>query len=123
MLKVEDEIVKFIKGKVNYKDIPNVEEVIRDYVVKHLAYGTLDVLIIDGKIKAVVRYNITPSGKTAEILDLFVDKEVGLKAIRYFILNNWRRWPDLKYIKFFRLFKYPGRVARVYRIDRLVKEK
>lgn len=115
MEQLADRLNKFISKFecIDYKEVVN----------EHLKYGTIDALENDGRIIAVVRYNITPSGATADILDLWIDHKDGLNIIKYFIKNGLNKYPKLKYIRFIREKKYNNRNTRIYRIKDLIKEK
>jgi hypothetical protein len=96
------------------EDIPLFEE--------HLKYGTCDYYITDGKYQAIVRYNISKSGRVAYILDLCcADKKYSIPAMRWFGAEGKRKFPLLQFIKFERNPKYPNREPVVYKLERLMR--
>lgn len=115
-LKVVDEIVNFLKDHI--KQSP---EIIRDMVIEHINYNTIDFAYHREKLVGVVRYNIDPPGHTAHILDLVISgTDRGKRIIKYFIARGWSRFPSLRYIKFCRGLRGDNR-ERVYSIKRLLR--
>lgn len=111
---MKDEILEFVKKYESYNQ--------DDIIAKHLEYGTIDAIKVDGDIKGVVRYNISESGKLADILELYVDSKLGFRIIKDFIRNGLNNYPSLELIRFFRDKKYPGRKPKIVKIRELIKE-
>lgn len=104
-----DKIVEFsYKHDHSLAEYPNEY---RDAIEDHLEYKTIDYYIKDGEVKGFVRYNIIEEDLIVE--DMMIDEDVnGLKLIRYFLINNWMRWPYVNNVLFERQRKYPGRVSK-----------
>lgn len=68
---MQDKILNFIQKYLKYQD----RELMRDYLVKHEKYGTSDVIVCDGDVVAVSRWNISDDGKTAYVLDLAIRED------------------------------------------------
>lgn len=89
---------------------------------RHYEFGTLDFGWNDDGVIYVMRYNITPSGKICEVLDLCVAKDYRSKGIiKYIISKNWDKFPSLRFFRFLRS-KYPNRKHRLYEIAKFFKE-
>lgn len=115
-LEVVDDIVEFVKGYINQDP-----EIIRDMVIDHINYNTIDVAYHRDKLVGVVRYNIDPPGHTAHILDLVIkNTDRGKRIIKYFIARGWSRFPSLRYIKFCRGLRGDDR-ERIYSIRKLLR--
>ncbi len=112
-----DEIFEFVKPY--FKEFSDEE--IRDVIIKHWMYGTLDAVYKDEKIIACVRWNVSESGKVLDVLDLFISPlEHGERIMKSLIARNWHRYPEAKFIRFARTRKYPGRRSRIYSIYRIL---
>lgn len=109
-----DFIIEYMPHYKNYKDR------LAGILKEHIIYNTLDTLYKDGKVIAVVRYNINFDTKTADILDLIVRKgEEGKKIVKYFVARGWSRFPYLEYVQFKRALKY-NETTRIYRINKFL---
>lgn len=102
---------------------PNLDdETVRDLIVGHWLFGTIDVVYREGKIIAVVRWNVSKDGKIFEVLDLVIAPgERGFILMKHLIARNWHRFPTVEYIRFQRLNKYPTRGWRLYTIRDILK--
>lgn len=102
-----DKIVSLITEKLpEYK---GKEDEVRGIVLKHMSFGTIEAIFRNGECIAVTRWNISPTGTTANVLDLVVADGVdGVRIIKKLILRGWLRFPTLKYICFERGLKYSG---------------
>lgn len=93
---------------------------------EHFKYGTADVYFENDEVVAAVRWNITKSGYTANILNLFIkegtEKSKSIKAMRWIGLRILEKFPKTKYIKFYRRVKLPESKARMYKLSSLIKE-
>lgn len=117
----QSDVVEFIKNNIpaykNYAD-----EDIAKIVADHMRYGTYDELRKDGKLVACVRYNI--DGIVAEILDLVIAPGYNsLYIMRRFILNRWAKFPYLRYVSYYRMYKRPQRKLTILSIKKLLKVK
>lgn len=93
-----------------------------DDFIEHFKYGTADIYYENNKIVGAVRYNISDSGKTAYILDLFIlDGFNGSKIMRYFGFRGKKKFPLLEYIKFKRERKFTEDKARVHKLSSLIR--
>jgi hypothetical protein len=101
--------------KVASKMYPDVSvDFLRDVINKHWEYGTMDVVYRKDELISMVRWNISPNGMFCDVLDWYVkDGENGFRLLKHLIARNWKRFPGLKYLRFARQFKYPGRKERV----------
>jgi hypothetical protein len=116
-------IVKFIKdnGGQTYKDFDKDE--LAGVVDLHLQYGTC-MIIRDGKnnICAVARWNI--SGTTAEVLDVIVRKDYRNKNFLKMMLGvGITKYPYVRFLKFQRGIKYPGRKHRIYSVNEFLRKR
>lgn len=117
----ELDIVEFIKQNVpsfskydDYAIISTIED--------HMKYGTYDEIRKDGKLIAIVRYNI--DGINAEILDLIIAPgHKSLYIMRRFILNGWTRFPYIRFVTYHRMYKRPQRRLAILSIKKLLKVK
>lgn len=110
-----EKILDFIKSKDDkYKSITDKDLII--LLFKHFQYRTCDWYIKDKEVIGFVRYNLSRSGKTMEVIDLMIDDSNGYGVIRYFLRNNWVKWPRVRYISFQRRNKYPYRKKSIYRM-------
>ena len=97
-------------------------EVAKDYIAKHLAFGTL-LAMYDEKenVCAVCRWNIDTLD-TATILDLYVREDYRRKnIIQNFLIAGLKKFPSVTAIKFERQKKYPGREFRIIPIRSILK--
>ena len=119
MSQLVDKLVDF-----SYKHDPNLRMYDKEYreaIEAHLEYKTIDYYIKEGEIKGFVRYNIFEDQLVVE--DLIIDKDVnGLRLIRYFLLNNWMRYPYVDEVIFERSRKYPHR-ERIYKFKDILHTK
>lgn len=117
----EHDVISFIKdnifeyAKLNDSDIANI-------VLEHIKYGTYDEMRHNGKVIAVVRYNI--DGPTAEILDLIIAPGYNsLYIMRRFIVRGWTRFPYLRFVSYYRGYKRPQRRLAILSIKKLLRVK
>lgn len=108
------EIFEFVRdyysGFVSDDDILNI-------IDKHLQFGTIDLVKRNGTPIACVRWNVSPSGRVCDVLDLLISpKENGMRIMKHIIARNWSRFPTVKYIRFSRVRKYKNREPRLYSI-------
>lgn len=97
------------------------EDNVREIIHTHWLYGTVDAVYRDGKIIACVRWNISQGGIIVDVLDLFIQKgENGVLLMKHLIARNWHRFPSARIIRFARVRKYPGRLAKIYSIHLLL---
>jgi len=112
-----DEIYEFVK---NYFVGAN-ERDIKKNICLHLYYGTIDIVMDENKIIAIARWNISPSGKVAHVLDVVIEKKHrSVEFVRFLVKRNLNRFPTIKFIKYARFLKYPGRKEKLVSIDRLI---
>lgn len=117
----QSDVVEFIKKNIpaykNYAD-----EDITKIVADHMRYGTYDEIRKDGKLVACVRYNI--DGIVAEILDLVIEPGCNsLYIMRRFIVNGWAKFPYLRYVSYYRMYKRPQRKLAILSIKKLLRVK
>ena len=90
-----ESITDFILLYSPYKD----REVIKDIIQKHLEYKTAIVVYDDNEIIAVCRWNISPSGRNANILDLIIRPDWRKKnLIKRILLKGLRMYPNVKWL-------------------------
>lgn len=108
-----DELVEFVDRVLKVGD----EAKIKSLILGHLQYGTLELIYDGDTIVAACRYNI--KGTIADILDLIIDENYsGIPVMKSLILNGWKKWPGVRYLRFWRMGKYPLRKPRIYPISR-----
>lgn len=117
----ESDVVNFIKEHIpSYKKYS--DEDILNSICDHVRYGTYDEVRMNGKLVAIVRYNI--DGPVAEILDLAIAPgHKSLYIMRRFILNGWTKFPYIKYVSYHRMYKRPQRRLAILSIKKLLKVK
>lgn len=116
-----NDVVAFVKDNMPLYEKFSDEE-IEKYLVDHLRYGTLSVMIDDGRPVSLMRINV--DGHIADILDLIIAKGYNMRDLtRMMTLELWTKFPYVKYYKRVRGLKYPLQKARIYSIKRLLKVK
>lgn len=117
---VIEDVVRVAKRLYPKMDISQL----RNAIWMHWFYGTMDVIYRGAELVACVRWNISPTGKICDVLDWYVKEgENGFRIMKHFMARNWHRWPTLKYIRFFREFKYPGQEPRLYKFTQILRVK
>ncbi len=97
------------------------EETIKKNIALHLYYGTIDIVMVNTKIIAVARWNISPSGQVAHVLDVIIEKGHRSKEfLRFIIKRNLHRFPTIKFLRYARFYKYPKRKEKLVSVDRLI---
>lgn len=118
----QHDVVDFIK-----KHMPSYEkytdEVILKIIDDHIKYGTYDEMRNSkGELIAVVRYNV--DGMLAKIADLIIEQGYdSLYIIRRLVVRGWSNFPYLRYVSFYRGYKYPHRKLSILPIRRILKVK
>lgn len=115
----EHDVISFIKDNIfEYAKLNDSD--IADIVLEHIKYGTYDEMRHNGKIIAVVRYNI--DGPTAEILDLIIAPGYNsLYIMRRFIVRGLSRFFYIRYVSYYRQYKNPRKKIVVLSIKKLLK--
>ena len=117
----QSDIVEFIKDNIPMYKHFNDASIIR-IVEDHMRYGTYDEMRKDGKLVACVRYNI--DGPVAEILDLIIAPGYkSLYIMRRFIVNGWTKFPYIRYVSYYRMYKRPQRKLAILSIKKLLRVK
>jgi len=111
-------IVKFVKKYApQYQD----EEAIRRVIEQHLKYRTCIVIWDKDEVIAVCRWNVWGIS-TAHILDLIIHPKYRRKRlITRMLIMGLKMYPQVKFISFERLMKYPDREQRVYSIKQFLR--
>ena len=104
------EVIDIFKFSRKYFPSQDSDKV-KNMIWMHWFYGTIDSIRINGKIVAVVRWNISADAKVCHVIDLFIKKGTshGILLMKHFIARNWGRFPTVQYIKFARIRKYKKR--------------
>jgi len=116
-----DRIVDFVceNGGGIYTNCNRV--LLKDYIKKHIEYGTFMTVSDPRGIAAVARWNWVDD-KTAEILDVIIREDVrSFYTLKGLIMLGVRENPNCKYIKFERRTKYPERDYRTYKVEDLLR--
>lgn len=121
---IADFIIKYSpkdkKGKTPYAE--KEREKIKEYTVKHIFYKTCIIVRDEDGIAAVCRFNISPSGKIAHILDLIIKPKYRNKNfIKRLLIKGLRIWPQVEFLQWEREMKYPDREQRFYPVARMLK--
>lgn len=93
-----DKILDFIQEYLKYPD----RELLREYVIKHEEYKTLDYAVDTGDaIVAVCRWNISDDGKVVSVLDFAIKDTYRKKGIgRDFVIRAMKKFPNIEVIRF-----------------------
>lgn len=117
----QHDIIEFVRSNIEEYDQFSDDE-IRAIINDHINYGTYDEMRDNGKLIAVVRYNI--DGPTAEILDLVIEPGYDSRYImRRFIVRGWARFPYIRFISYHRMYKNPHRKLVILSIKKFLKIK
>lgn len=113
-----DKVVNFVIQYLKYNDRESIISVIEE----HRKYGTIDCEFDkSGEVMFVCRWNV--DGEVAHVLDFAVaEKWRGIKTLKYVLLKNLMRFPQVKYLSFERGRKYPDRKRKLYAIKDIIKE-
>jgi len=125
MVEIKEEILDFIikHGEGRYSGL-NREE-LKDAIAKHLEYGTAMIIRnkANNEITAVARWNWV-SNFAAHILDVVIHKDYRTpRFLRYMLLLGKRKYPQLHWITYERLSKYPDRAIKMFEVNKLLKRK
>ena len=116
------EIQKIVRFVIKYSSYFDKDK-IKEFITLHLRYKTC-IVVYDDKdnIVAVARWNISPSGTSAQILDVMVREDVrGNGILRQLICRGLRMFPTVKYLSWERETKYPDRETKYYSVEQLLK--
>jgi hypothetical protein len=115
-----DELIKFIK--INAPQYAQEsDELIASIILSHVRTNTFDALRVNGEIKACVRYAILNDGRVGDCLDLIIKPgENGKKIIKYFVAKAWVKFPSMKFVRFERQYKCPGRENKLIEIGKFL---
>lgn len=98
-------------------------ETVKQYIQKHIDYGTGFVSYDEaGEIACVCRWNIINEGKTAEVLDLYIRKNCrGRKIIQELLRRGLQIFPGVNALQYVREIKRPGRGKVTIPVNRILK--
>lgn len=114
--KIVEDVVKVAAGL--YPNLTISE--LRNIIWMHWFYGTLDVVYKDNKLVSCARWNIVSNGTICDVLDWWAaDSENGFRLMKHLIARNWHRFPSMKYLRYRRDFKYPGRKPKLISLKKL----
>lgn len=115
-----DDIVDFIIKYSPYKD----RDKIREYINLHLLYHTCIVIYEGDEIIAVARWNISPSGKIAFVLDTIIKEGYRNNGMmKRLIEEGTSVWKSVKYLAWEREWKYPDREQKIYSLKQILKRR
>uniref|UniRef100_A0A6H1ZYY9 Putative acetyltransferase n=1 Tax=viral metagenome TaxID=1070528 RepID=A0A6H1ZYY9_9ZZZZ len=90
-----NKLTDFIQTHLPYKD----REKIKDYILQHEKFQTIDYAIDKGEVIGVCRWNIIDKD-TAHILDLAIREDWRKKGLaRDFLIRGLQKW-NIKYLVF-----------------------
>lgn len=106
-----NKILDFLQENNKYTD----RKLLSEYIELHEKYGTFDYAVDSfGDIIGCVRFNITDSGNTGEILDLAIRRDMRNSGVgRDFILRALIRFPDAKTLRFRRGVRGDNRIKEI----------
>jgi len=116
-----EKIVDFIQenGGSIYENYNRL--LLKDYIQKHIDYGTFLSVSDKQGLTAVARWN-WENKDTAWILDVIIRKDArSFYSLKGLLMLGIQRNPSCKYIKFERQGKYPGRDFRTYKVKDLLR--
>ena len=120
---VSDDIEKIIDFAVKYLPFKD-RDILRQEIGKHLKYRTCMVIYDGDEIIAACRWNLSPSGTVAKILDLIIEeKNRGKGLIKRMLLKGLRMYPTVKYVIWERQSKYPFREPVIYPVEIILRRK
>jgi len=100
------------------------EELLKKLILKHMGHGTYIEARNNGELVACVRFNLSPTGNVAHVVDLAIKPgEWGRFVMQMFVCTGVLRHPSIRYIRFERDYKYPKRGVRLYKVSKFLKFK
>ena len=115
-----EEIVDFIVKYSPYKD----RELIKQYIELHIKYKTCIVVYEGNEIIAVARWNISPSGTIAFVLDTIIKEGYRNNGMMIKLIEKGTSiWKSVKYLAWERGWKYPDREQKIYSLKQLLKRR
>jgi N-acetylglutamate synthase-like GNAT family acetyltransferase len=106
-----DKIVDFYNKYLAVID----RETVKEQILKHLEYGTIDYAINDvGEVIGLCCWNITDEGKTARIRYIAVEERWRKQGLgKHFLARGLKLWKNVTHIEFDREFKKNGRTRKI----------
>lgn len=118
-----DKITEFVFK--NSKHPLCYEPMIREFIKKHIDYGTC-MVVYNNKMEiiGVVRWNMESNDTIAHILDIILlPHKHNNNLFHWLISEGLKMFPYTKYLRWERQIKYPDRKPRIYLIDKLLKRR
>jgi hypothetical protein len=119
---VLEKIAKFfLKYSAQKEDLDRVKQ----YILLHFEYRTGFVGFDDnGDVTFICRWNVSPSGTTAEILDLYIREDYrNTHIIPQLVERGLWIFPSVKFIGWERGIREKDRGIRYYPVDKLLKRR
>ena len=120
---IADFIIKYSpKNKEKTLYTEKDREKIKEIIVKHIYYKTCVIFSdLDG-IVSICRFNMSPSGKVARILDIIIHPKYREKDLmRKMLLKGLRIFPQGEFIEFERSFVENDKGFRSYPIKKFLR--
>jgi hypothetical protein len=100
-------------------------EKIKEYVLKHLEYKTAFVMLDDGEVVAVCRWNLQENDTKAKILDFMIREDYrekwGNHIFKQFLQRGLWIFPKVMYVGWERAGKPNDRGMRYYNVNQILK--
>jgi len=117
-----DEIIDFIVKY--YPFYKNQESEVRYAISLHLKYKTCMVVRDEKGIVSVVRWNISPDGETAHLLDWIIRPDCRNQGLgRRMLLELLKGFPNVKKIKFEREVIRPNGESTIWSVEEILERK
>ena len=112
-----DKLVEFITYFETYKQDCQWT---KEQIITGILANTVDWVQDNGRITAIVRFNLLNDGRIADILDLRITDKRGIEIMKLFARRAKRNFPSLEYIRFERDIKYPNRGHKLIEIQKFL---
>ena len=106
-----DKIVEFYNKHLAVID----KEVVKEQVLKHLEYATMDYAVNDaGEVIGMCSWNIEDDGKTARIRYIAIEERWRKQGLgKHFLSRGLKIWKNVTHIKFDREFKKNKKLRKI----------
>lgn len=91
------------------------KEVVKEQILKHLEYSTMDYAVDDkGEVIGICCWNIEDEGKTARIRYIAVDEKWRKQGLgKHFLSRGLKIWKNVTHLRFDREFKNNSRLRKI----------
>lgn len=113
-----DKIIKFYEEYLGTHD----KTTARLFIEAHLKYATIDYAVDEkGEVIGLCRWNISPDGKIAHIIDLAIDSKWRKKGLgKHFLVRALKIWKNVTHLEFKRGLRQDNR-RRLVPVEAILK--